>query len=450
MTQFFQQTTEYPRIRKAAFALLLFLCVFIPIRSPLAELTTSAIKAIPDGLILLLFIWYLIETRLKIHFLPQDFLFLAFAVAALFSTCVVNGYSIFRYVYQLRSISLFYVLYFVLRDVHLTRRQMIQIVKTLQAMAVVLLVFGAIEKVSFKLIAFSYDVAASIYAPDNYARVYSLFYNPNTFGTFIVFVIFFSMIKTRFWEDKTPAILYAVLITELYLTMSRSSVMILALALLIVLIVDIKQKTLRDKIRRYAQTTILCILCAAVVSTALSAGNRWFYNRYLTDADGKYAMILKSMEYSMKDRLGELGEAYMYDGSTNLRMFYFRTGLEVFQEHPIFGSGFGTYGTSASLNYGSPLYEQYGLQEGFYADDQYITIVAETGAIGTCFFALLLLSILFCYRKNPIKLFFCITFGWFGIFFNIFEIQIAALLFWTALSLEDSLFRAPPAQAASE
>ena len=60
--------------------------------------------------------------------------------------------------------------------------------------------------------------------------------------------------------------------------------------------------------------------------------------------------------------------------------------------------------------------------------------------MGTILFAAFLLSILYCYRKNPVKLFFCVTFGWYGIFFNIFEVQIAAMLFWMALSIDDRLF----------
>ncbi len=445
MNSLFPNTAEpnpYPRLQKAAFLLMLFLCVFIPLRSPLADLTTSAIKAIPDILIVLLFLWFLIESKLHIQLLPQDLLFAGFAIVALVSTCMVHDYSILRFVYQLRSIALMYVFYFVLRQVPLTRKQQITVVKVLQFMAVILLVFAVIEKVSFKLIAFSFDVAASIYSPDNYARVYSLFYNPNTYGTFLVFVFFLSVVKHRYWQDKTPSLVYGLLVAQLYLSMSRSSVLILLLALILLLLLDWREKRLRGNLKRYGKNVLVCVLCTILLSTVLSFGNRWFYQQYLTEDNSKYALILKSMEYSMSDRLGELGQAYMYDTDTNLRIFFVETGLTIWKEYPILGTGFGTYGTSAGLHYGSPLYQQYGLADNFYADDEYITILVETGVMGTIVFVGFLLSILYCYRKNPIKLFFCVAFGWFGIFFNIFEIQIAAMLFWTSLAIDDRLFSA--------
>lgn len=431
---------DFPRLQKAAFALMVFLCIFIPIRSPLAELTTSAVKAVPDLLIVALFVSYLIATRFRFRLLVHDWIFIAFALVAFVSTCAVNGYSIMRYVYQLRAIALFYVLYFVLRDVRLDKKQWIRIVQTLQAMSAVLLVFAAIEKVSFKLIAFSFDVAAGIYSADNYARVYSLFYNPNTYGAFLVFVLFLSVVKHRYWGDKTHPAIYAILVAQLYLSMSRSSFMILVLGLILLIVLEIKEKNLRANIKRYAVNVVACLLCTVIISSAFSAGNRWFYNKYLTDTEGKYALLLESMQYSMSNRFGELGKAYMYDNSHNLRIFFFQTGLKIWDENKVLGTGFGTFGTSASLNYGSPLYEKYGLADDFYADDEYITVLVETGAIGAALFGCFLLSILWYYRKNPIKIFFCIAFGWFGIFFNIFEIQIAAMLFWTSLSIDERLF----------
>ena len=46
-----------PLLKKAGLGLILFLCVFIPFRSPLANLTFSGVKALPDVLILALAAW---------------------------------------------------------------------------------------------------------------------------------------------------------------------------------------------------------------------------------------------------------------------------------------------------------------------------------------------------------------------------------------------------------
>ena len=98
------------KLRRTAFFLVLFLCVFLPVRSPLADLTTAAVKAVPDVLIVLLLLWYLEERRLRLDLLPQDLFFLGFLLTALVSTCLVNHYSRFRYVYQVRSIGVMYIL----------------------------------------------------------------------------------------------------------------------------------------------------------------------------------------------------------------------------------------------------------------------------------------------------------------------------------------------------
>ena len=428
------------KLRCAAYYLVLFLCVFLPVRSPIADVTTAVVKAVPDVLIVLLLLWYLAERRC-LELLPQDLFFLGFLLTAFVSTCLVNHYTVFRYVYQVRSIGVMYILYYVLRDVKLTREQLIRVVQTLQGMAAVLLVFGCIEKVSMKTAAFSWDVALSIYAPDNYARVYSLFYNPNTFGAFLAFTLFLSAAKSRFWNDRTPVWVYAVLVTGLYMSMSRSSVMIAVLGLLILLTFDLKNHTLKKTALRYGKTAVVCVVCAAVISTAATAAGDRYYDEVLSQNPDYAWLVEMKTGLSMKDRFGELGEAYMYSGVKNLRIFFFQTGLRVYRDYPVIGTGFGTFGTSASLNYGSPLYETYGLMDGFYADDQYITILVETGTIGTILFAGFLLSILWRYRRSPFQLFCCVAFGWFGIFFTIFEIQIAAMLFWLCLSIDEPLLR---------
>lgn len=428
------------KLRCAAYYLVLFLCVFLPVRSPIADATTAVVKAVPDVLIVLLLLWYLAERRC-LELLPQDLFFLGFLLTAFVSTCLVNHYTLFRYVYQVRSIGVMYILYYVLRDVKLTREQLIRVVQTLQGMAAVLLVFGCIEKVSMKTAAFSWDVALSIYAPDNYARVYSLFYNPNTFGAFLAFTLFLSAAKSRFWNDRTPVWVYAVLVTGLYMSMSRSSAMIAVLGLLILLAFDLKAHTLKKNALRYVRTAVVCMLCAVVISTAATAAGDRYYDEVLSKNPDYAWLVEMKTGLSMKDRFGELGEAYMYSGVKNLRIFFFQTGLRVYRDYPMIGTGFGTFGTSASLNYGSPLYEMYGLMDGFYADDQYITILVETGTIGTILFAGFLLSILWRYRRSPFQLFCCVAFGWFGIFFTIFEIQIAAMLFWLCLSIDEPLLR---------
>ena len=53
-------------LKKAGLALLIFLCLFIPFRTPLSDLTFSGIKAIPDFLIVCLAAWYAVAVRFRL------------------------------------------------------------------------------------------------------------------------------------------------------------------------------------------------------------------------------------------------------------------------------------------------------------------------------------------------------------------------------------------------
>ena len=70
-------------LKQAGLILLLFLCVFIPFRQPLADLTFSGVKAVPDVLILCLAAWYVVSVRFRLRFQWNDLLFLAFEGTAL-------------------------------------------------------------------------------------------------------------------------------------------------------------------------------------------------------------------------------------------------------------------------------------------------------------------------------------------------------------------------------
>ena len=54
-------------------------------------------------------------------------------------------------------------------------------------------------------------------------------------------------------------------------------------------------------------------------------------------------------------------------------------------DYPIIGTGFGTYGDSASLSYQSPIYEKYRITTEIYSDNQYIQIITQTGTL-RCYF----------------------------------------------------------------
>ena len=51
-------------------------------------------------------------------------------------------------------------------------------------------------------------------------------------------------------------------------------------------------------------------------------------------------------------------------------------------------------------------------------------------------FLAFLLSTLWYHRRNLLKVIACVIIAWFGVFYNILEIQMGAMLLWTILSLD--------------
>lgn len=526
------QPQELPAaLKKAALGLLLFLCVFIPFRTPLADLTFSGIKAIPDVLILCLAAWYAVTIRFRFRFALHDLLFLAFELWALVSTVVVNHLPVTLFIYQTRAIGIYYILYFVIRNFGLGRDALIAVTRTLQGVSVPLFVLALIEKVFSKSLLFDTDFASGL-DKINFGRLYSMFYNPNTYGLFLVFVILLSLTIWYLEDKKTPLWLYCTLAISLYMTMSRSSMAILALVLafLFLLVWRGKQKPIRWK------KLILWCACmgssALLVSSAAGYAAQLYFNAYGKDAvvdklsgtqsnavtkvnylssageecvgyafygitytdidctqplqdygaivfvddkqyvltnqggrlleefqalpEGEQAALLDlsvdregaerensiilniqdSFDVSATDRFGEVTDDKLYTTENNGRLFALSLAFRVWGDHPVFGTGYGTFGSSASLTWVPDLYYDYDMLEGFYADNQFACVLVETGGVGMALFLAFLLSTLWYYRCNLLKVIACVIIAWFGVFYNILEIQMGAMLLWSILSLE--------------
>jgi O-antigen ligase len=114
------------------------------------------------------------------------------------------------------------------------------------------------------------------------------------------------------------------------------------------------------------------------------------------------------------------------------------TGIEILKDYPVFGTGFGTYGSAASLISSPEIYKTYNIFKNFYADNQYICILVETGIVGTIIALSFLISLFILYRKNYFVIIMFIIILWTGLFYNVFEIQIISLLFWTTLAINES------------
>ena len=140
--------------------------------------------------------------------------------------------------------------------------------------------------------------------------------------------------------------------------------------------------------------------------------------------------VLKSFHVSSVTRMGALKQARTYQLKVNGRFYSVLSALRVARDHPVFGAGFGSFGSAAATTWTPDLYGEYGLPKGFYSDCQYCSVLGETGFVGLGLFLAFLAAFLLAHRKHILCVTLCLLMGWFGLFFNMLEVQHGALLLW--------------------
>lgn len=489
-------------LRQAAEGVLLFLCLFLPFRTPLSHLLGDWVRVVPDCLIVLLVLWQALQVfqgKMRLRLVWADGVLLLFLLLALVSTCLINHQRLFLYVHQARSLCLYYLFAIVLRQQQLGKETLWKMTGALQLASWPLCVLGFIERLCSKTVLFDADFARSIYSFDNMGRVYGMFYNPNIYGLFLLSVLLLSLSMHLLYGKKTKLPLYIQLCVMLWLTMSRSG--LLALAAVAVLAILIFHRQLLRLLKMLWWRVLLCAGVTAVVAFALpKAAEAYYFARVqpmlegdnlrtismdvkevtftldgetylgwrfngITYVDARCAVplreegaiihletgdmtlpvenndlretyiysnaILKSFHVSSATRMNALSQSRTYQVSVNGRLFSVLKALEVARDHPLLGTGFGTFGSAASLTYTPDSYASYGLPSGFYSDCQYSSVLGEMGFLGLTVFLAFLLAVLLRCRKHSLLLFLCLFMGWYGLFFNMLEVHIAALLLWS-------------------
>lgn len=454
--------------------LLLFLLVFIPFRNILETLLGTYIKLIPDIAILLLILFFPILYKEKIKIKSYDICFGMFLLVAFINTVFIQQIGITLYIFEVRSIIIYYLLFFVIRNFEFSSKYKLLLCKVIRYITYILFVLGLVEKLSRKTVLFPKSVADSIIYEDNFARVYSMFFNPNTYGAFLVLSFFIVL----YFEKKQLLMYKITVMVSLLLSMSRSSILLLMFFLVMYAVVIERKTILKNKIKVCGQVLfVLLVSLSCYTVCEYTADKFWTAKQeksqeYVVDADVKTAKKVgedagntagsstvtkqngeaesnaqgeteqvqtpvKEKTTTVYDRIGELNtEEIVEKSQTDGRLFFLMKGIEIFKDYPILGTGFGTYGSAASMNWEPPIYEEYGLPYGFYADNEYIKDLVETGLVGVILFGAFLLSILYAYRTRHFAVLFCIAVGWFGLFYNVFEVQIVAYLLWLLLGIE--------------
>lgn len=441
---------------------IIFLVCFIPFREYISYYTISYIKFLPDIIIFVTFVFLLLFKKIKIRFSASDIIILLFALVTFITNICLNQRGILPFLLELRSLFLYYVLYYILRNTKIEINWNL-FSKVLSLVIFIVSIFSIVEKIFNKDFLFPNAWASSIVYKDNFARVYSVFNNPNTYATFIV-LSFFLLNYLEYYKDvKCYKFIYVLLLINLWLSASRSSMIILAMYILVYLILLIKN---RNKSKLLGLLIIVLISSICIFGISKMSNNYYFatvvdkkpagvidviidanghrHNNPLNPNSNKYNSdiiddIAKRESGGLINRILSLFKGNIYDLSTkDGRIYKIMVGIKVFKDYPVIGSGFGTFGDSASLII-NPIdfYEKYDLEDNFYSDSQYLTIIVECGILGTVLMAAFVISLIIKYRKNILKLtvVFCIMI--LCLFYNTLEVQIAMFMFYLFLCLPE-------------
>ena len=464
-------------IKKYFVFILYFLAFFMPFRELLANYTFIYIKFIPDVLISSCFLMYVINKKGKIRLEKFDMIYALLMILGFLSS-IINRASIIGSILEIRSIFIFYILFYLMRNIDISKKSKNKFYDLLIIFGIILSCISIVEFVSNKELCFISSWANAIIYASNYARVYSLLNNPNTFATYIFMLIILIYISD-FCNKKIVGLLYSLFITMIVLSASRS-IAIVGIVFIIYLII----KIIRNKDYKKLLSLLFLTLSVLFLVFILNV----FKERYLSkdlvnnnipapveiekpqenektqDVENNDETInnkpINNLDNNIENNLNIdndnisknssivhtsfvkrwtelfLGKT-IKDSKVDGRIFKLFKGLEVVDENLFIGTGFGTFGSSGSKIVGSYLQEKYNITNDFYADNQYIVILVETGLIGLFVYILFIILFIRKYKEDRFKLFITLIILFLGLFNNILELQVVCFLFYTLLCVDN-------------
>ena len=458
--------SKYISLDKCLFIVIIILSIFMPLREFLSLYLGQFIKFIPDILVLLLLLYYVIKNKFRVKLNLIDILFLGFILIGLIST-LYNHSSIIGFIAQARSISVMYALFFLLRKIPLNEKKYIMIFKIIFYTSIAFLIIAVGESITDKHLFFPLEWAQSIRFETNFARVYGILNNPNTFAIYLLLIMIMAWFLTEKGKMKVNWLYYYLCLTVIFLTSSRSTIILLIISIIFFVVWIFKHK-------KYFKLATLCFVLAASFSTIflVNMGREVilieFYNgeeiQYVppTDSGGSNEdgepsypddkpndsqkpedesgknpddkEEVGSQGGSIIDRFEEMlsGETFI-NSLADGRVHNILLGLDIFKDNALLGTGFGTFGSAGSRIAGSHIYEEYNIEDQFYADNEYIKVLVEVGIVGTIIYIgfILVLGIMCLNSNYKILLYVLILFT--GLFYNIFELQVLMFLIYLFL-----------------
>ncbi|WP_081626212.1 O-antigen ligase family protein [Caldibacillus debilis] len=419
--------------RKAGFY---FLCVYFSVRPFVIELNPG-MKFAGDLAILALFFPLFYQKGWGRNADCRRYRFIGYFLSFSFIgslAAFLSGVDIFALFFQWRAYWITLLLVFIGAEMKWTKKEIANLLLLTVGMADLLAVCGLIEKISWRTLLLPESWQNWQLSGTNRIRIYGLLANPNVLAGYFV-IAFVSAIallrrnpsaKSRWFFMGSAALIFGAFL----LTYSRGTMIAFLLAAVFYYAAKREFSAAKPILLSVLSAVLLVYLPAVALADMVGKnfmeGNGSFREMPVGEGGKRYSDLLS----------GEMIEESAQWG----RIYIVKKGLEIFMDHPWIGTGFATFGDSATLVRSSPIYEKYRLSEGIYTDNQYIQIVVQSGLAGTACFSLFVFGMLRAVRRyageREARLLFYAFFAMAAIgsaFYNMLEDKIFTLYFYSFL-----------------
>ncbi|HWO77553.1 MAG TPA: O-antigen ligase family protein [Bacillus sp. (in: firmicutes)] len=431
---------------------LLLMALYIPIRTFLVEIN-DGFTLTGDLITFILLLKVLWETKGEIRswfrFHPFEIAFFIFLIVG-----AVGGYltgaTLSAVIFQVRTFLIMYVIYYIVSRMNLNKEDYIKFGWVTVMTSTIICIHGLIEKLSFRQWLLPESWSEAVLSVTNAMRIYGLLNNPNSLAIYLSISAIVTLYLLQKVTGTQRKVLYCMLVLffgVFMLTFSRGTLIALAIGLIIFFAFTRHWQLLRPIL-------ISAIASLIVIYFPVTFGGEYIGD-LLTGGDGSGS---GKGSGGFKERIDHtFDEESLELMAQSGRIFYIKKGFEIFLDHPIAGTGFATFGDSATLTNGSPIYDDYNINTdiygfNFYTDNQYIGVITQTGVIGVVLFAIFLLGMLWIFwqrRQEDPSFSYIMIALWFatavmGMIYNIWELKLFTFfyfLFFGAYASRHNIYR---------
>lgn len=419
--------------------LLLFLFIYFPARSLFMELN-SGLTYTGDLIICFLFMNLLIHkvknkdwSLAKYQFTVPFLLFCIIGAIA----AIITGVTLVPILFELRALLVTFLLLYIIGELKLERKDIFHFLSVTVLFAVVLCIHGLIEKVFARTILIPESWSSWNLTPTNKMRIYGAAANPNVFALFLSIQFFFSFFlfqavkKYKVWMYLASVLIVGTVL----LTYSRGTMIAFGVASLLFII-----WTKNKAFFTYALGSFLCGLFLIYYPVSMTSSTEELSASVPLENLQVGNIPIPEGDQALSKRFSDMYSDETLSQSTEWgRLYVVYKGLEIFIDHPIIGTGLATFGDSATLAFSSPIYQEYGIDENLYTDNQYIQILVQTGLLGllavTGFVFLTYRALLQSSHRQASIFTICLMLAALlaGLFYNILEDKTFTLFFYSCL-----------------